>query len=104
MIKNFSTNVFICNFYNPNVNTIMFLRSVTVRNKFFRSSKNGQEHEYYRDKVLLQFICDCCESEFLREKGKVDPKRASNNYSHVCDNCDKKRFAQSKGIEKRRKL
>jgi hypothetical protein len=31
----------------------------------------------------------------------MDPKRISNNYFHVCTNCDSKKFAQKKGIEKK---
>jgi hypothetical protein len=32
----------------------------------------------------------------------MDPKRLSNNYFHVCKNCDSKVFAQRKGIEKKK--
>ena len=28
-------------------------------------------------------------------------KRLTNNYFHVCSNCDSKRFAQKKGVEKK---
>jgi hypothetical protein len=28
----------------------------------------------------------------------MDPKRLSNNYFHVCENCDAKRFAQQRGV------
>jgi len=31
----------------------------------------------------------------------MDPKRISNNYFHVCANCDPKKFAQKKGVENR---
>ena len=31
----------------------------------------------------------------------MDPKRISNNYFHVCNNCDSKVFAQKKGIERK---
>ena len=41
---------------------------------------------------------------FLRDKGSIDPKRLSNHYHHVCPTCDPKRFAQKKGVEKRKKL
>ena len=34
----------------------------------------------------------------------MDPKRISNNYLHVCENCDAKTFAQKKGVVKRKKL
>ena len=42
--------------------------------------------------------------EFKRDKGKVDPKRLDNAYYHVCPDCDPKRFAQKKGVEKRKTL
>jgi hypothetical protein len=32
----------------------------------------------------------------------MDPKRLSNNYFHVCENCDAKRFAQKKGVDKKK--
>jgi hypothetical protein len=32
----------------------------------------------------------------------MDPKRLSNEYAHVCSGCDSKRFAQTKGVERRR--
>ena len=31
----------------------------------------------------------------------MDPKRLSNNYFHVCDNCNAKVFAQKKGVERK---
>jgi hypothetical protein len=31
----------------------------------------------------------------------MDPTRLSNNYFHVCESCDAKKFAQKKGIEKK---
>jgi hypothetical protein len=31
----------------------------------------------------------------------MDPNRLSNNYFHVCKNCDSKKFAQRKGIERK---
>lgn len=32
----------------------------------------------------------------------MDPKRLSNNYFHVCSNCDAKQFAQKKGIDRKK--
>ena len=32
----------------------------------------------------------------------MDKRRLNNDYFHVCSNCDTKRFAQSKGVERRR--
>ena len=38
---------------------------------------------------------------FERARGSMDPKRLSNNYFHVCKNCDSKVFAQKKGVERK---
>jgi hypothetical protein len=32
----------------------------------------------------------------------MDRKRTSNNYFHCCSSCDAKRFAQKKGVERKR--
>ena len=45
--------------------------------------------------------CDSCDDEFSRPRGSMDPKRISNDYFHVCEKCDAKRFAQQKGVETR---
>ncbi len=79
----------------------MFLRTEYVKNQYVRPSKLGQEHIYVRKKTIIVFRCDSCGSEFKREKGSIDPKRISNNFYHVCSNCDAKRFAQEKGVERR---
>lgn len=46
--------------------------------------------------------CDNCDAEFTRDRGNMDPKRLSNNYFHVCNNCDSKKFAQRKGVERKK--
>lgn len=66
-----------------------------------RRSKNGKEHAYKRLKTMNLFRCDNCDTEFVRPQGKMDPKRISNTYFHVCEKCDAKRFAQRKGVERR---
>jgi predicted RNA-binding Zn-ribbon protein involved in translation (DUF1610 family) len=88
-------------FYNPNVNTIMFVRIDNSITHYYRKSKKGNVHPYKRMKQIAVFSCDNCGEEFKREKGKVDPRRLSDNYFHVCPNCDPKRFAQKRGVEKR---
>ena len=35
-------------------------------------------------------------------KSKVEPDRASNDYKHVCNKCDSKKFAQSVGVKMRK--
>jgi hypothetical protein len=80
----------------------MFIRTSIEQTEHVRTSKLGTEHIYCRRKTIVHFRCDCCGSEFTRPKGSIDPKRLSNNYFHVCSNCDAKRFAQHKQVERKR--
>lgn len=80
----------------------MFLDTVTINQWYTRPSKSGLVHKYQRSKTVARFRCDNCSSEFLRDLGKMDRRRLSNEYYHVCPTCDSKRFAQSKGVERRR--
>ena len=66
-----------------------------------RKSKTGKEHAYKREVTHCVFRCDNCDAEFERTRGSMDPKRLSNNYFHVCKNCDSKVFAQKKGVERK---
>ena len=79
----------------------MFVREDIVTKSYVRKSRTGKFHPYTRKRTVVVFKCDSCEQEFNREKGKVDPRRLSNNYFHVCPDCDPKRFAQKRGVEKR---
>ena len=79
----------------------MFLRRETRISEYVRLSKLGKEHIYVRDKTVAVFRCDNCDQEFERDLKNVDHRRLSNNYFHVCTNCDAKRFAQRKRIERK---
>ena len=79
----------------------MFIKEISIRERHQRRSKNGHMHNYYRDKRIVILRCDNCDTEFERERGKMDPKRLNNNYFHVCNNCDSKKFAQKKGVERK---
>ena len=79
----------------------MFTGTRIEKTQHTRKSKLGIEHEYVRERTYALFRCDSCDIDFSREKGKMDPKRLSNNYFHVCSNCDAKRFAQKRGIQKK---
>jgi DNA-directed RNA polymerase subunit RPC12/RpoP len=79
----------------------MFITQRIEKKKHIRKSKNGSEHEYTRETTIVELRCDNCRATFERPKSKIDPKRLSNNYFHVCDGCDSKRFAQKRGTEKR---
>jgi len=88
-------------FYNLNVNILMYLGETEKKTTHTRKSKNGTEHAYFRTKTLVLLRCDSCNIEFTRERGAMNPKRLSNNYFHVCNKCDSKKFAQKKGVEKK---
>lgn len=79
----------------------MFIREYTENTKHIRKSKLGAEHEYSRKKAYAVFRCDSCDIEFTRPRGSMDPKRLSNNYFHVCEKCDSKRFAQKMGVTRK---
>lgn len=80
----------------------MFLKTKSQESQHVRVSKLGVEHTYTRIKTLAVFRCDNCDELFERELKKVQTKRLSNNYFHCCSNCDAKRFAQRKGIERKK--
>jgi len=79
----------------------MFIREYTLKKMYERLSKLGKLHKYYRDVTMVVLRCDNCDSEFERSRGSMDPKRLNNNYFHVCNQCDAKKFAQKKGVERK---
>jgi hypothetical protein len=79
----------------------MFIKEYMIDTWHTRSSKLGKQHTYNRKKRMVVLRCDGCSDEFTRERGQMDPKRLSNNYFHVCENCDAKVFAQKKGVERK---
>lgn len=80
----------------------MFIRQYTEKTEHVRKSKLGVEHVYYRDRTYALFRCDNCNKEFARPRGSMDPRRLSNNYFHVCENCDAKKFAQKMGVTRKK--
>jgi hypothetical protein len=80
----------------------MFLKTEIHKNQYVRISKLGIEHRYTRNKTVAIFRCDNCDDLFERDLKHIDKKRLSNNYFHCCSKCDSKRFAQRKGIERKR--
>ncbi len=79
----------------------MYIGQTRQEKTYSRTSKLGVSHQYTRIVTILYFRCDQCGDEFTRAKGTISPKRLSNNYFHCCSNCDSKRFAQKKGVERR---
>lgn len=80
----------------------MYLGEFTKQTRHTRKSKKGIEHEYTRTVTYVRLRCDSCDAEFNRARGSMDPKRLSNNYFHVCNNCNAKAFAQKKGVERKK--
>jgi hypothetical protein len=79
----------------------MYLDQETEKVDYLRSSKLGIVHSYTRVRTRLIFRCDNCGQIFSRYKCNISPKRITNNYFHCCNNCDFKKFAQRKGVERR---
>ena len=80
----------------------MFIETLKSLRLYKRESKLGVPHTFRRRFVIYVFQCDSCGTTFMRPKSKVDPMRASNDYKHVCNLCDSKKFAQSVGVEMRK--
>ncbi len=80
----------------------MFLNKKTVVCEYTRTSKTGVVHSYTRKKTIAVLRCDSCDNVFERDLKHLQSKRLSNNYFHCCTNCDSKRFAQRKGVERKK--
>lgn len=80
----------------------MFLTIEIKIVEYVRSSKLGLEHTYKRKKTLAVLRCDNCDDIFRRELKKIHSKRLNNNYFHCCSYCDSKKFAQRKGVERKK--
>ena len=79
----------------------MFIKTEKVHTCYTRQSKLGKTHEYIREKTVVHLQCDNCDTVFTRDLKKISKARLSNNYFHVCGDCDAKRFAQRKGVEQK---
>ena len=79
----------------------MFIETLKTMKLYKRESKLGVMPNYRRRNMIYVFKGDACSEVFMRPKSKVDPNRASNDYKHVCNNCDSKKFAQSVGVKMR---
>lgn len=80
----------------------MYLTTESESTKFQRVSKKGIKHTYTRNKTVVVLQCDNCDVLFRRDLQKMNRKRLSNNYFHVCSACDAKKFAQRKGVEQKK--
>jgi len=80
----------------------MFIEQTTKIHLHQRESKLGKVHNFKRKRTIYHFRCDCCEKQFVRDKSKVSPTRATNNFHHVCADCDPYAFAQKIGVKMRK--
>jgi hypothetical protein len=80
----------------------MFVKETTEIHLHQRESKLGNVHNFKRRRGVYHFKCDCCGKEFMRDKSKVTPSRASNNFHHVCAKCDVHKYAQQVGVNMRK--
>ena len=80
----------------------MYIKTKIVETVFERPSKLGKMHQYHRKKTIAVLICDSCDETFQRELKKISRNRLNNNYFHCCSDCDIKRFAQRKGVERKK--
>jgi hypothetical protein len=80
----------------------MFLKLESEIVEYQRQSKLGKTHVYKRKKTVVVLRCDNCNEIFRRDLKLLTSKRCSNNYFHCCSNCDAKKFAQRKGVDKRK--
>ena len=80
----------------------MIVSTEYLTTTYIRTSKLGIEHSYTRKKTIIILQCDNCGTTFNRDRGSIAPARLSNQVYHVCNNCNAKQFAQSKGVEKRK--
>lgn len=80
----------------------MYLGEYTKTTQHKRQSKHGTNHTYSRNVTIVKLRCDNCDTLFERLRSSMSPNRLNNNFFHVCNNCNAKKFAQKKGVEKRK--
>jgi hypothetical protein len=80
----------------------MLIKTVTLNQVFTRSSKLGLKHQFQRSKTVLILVCDSCDKEFQRDLSKMQRLRLHDDYNHVCSDCDQKKFAQKRSVQKRK--
>ncbi len=79
----------------------MFIKTEKVHTCYTRQSKLGKTHEYIREKTVVHLQWENWNTLFTRDLKKMNSSRLNNNYFHVCNDCDAKRFAQRKGVEQK---
>ena len=64
----------------------------------YKRRRNGKLHSVTTTRTLYHLHCDSCGAEFYRTSKQFN----KNSGTHVCANCDQKRFAQSQSSMWRR--
>jgi len=67
----------------------MILNTGKLSSTYYRT-RNGVEHKCYTTQTVYTLRCDNCNEEFTRTSKVFDHRSTS----HVCGNCDQKKFAQ----------
>ena len=80
----------------------MFIETLRTLKLHKRESKLGTVHTFRRRYTIYVFKCDACSNTFMRPKSRVSAARATNDFKHVCGECDPKKFAQQQGVKMRR--
>ena len=80
----------------------MFIKKEIRQQTLTRKSKLGMIHQYSRNKTVAVLVCDNCDEVFERELKKISSKRLNDNFFHCCSACDSKKFAQRKGVERKK--
>ena len=80
----------------------MLLEVYQKRVEYTRLSKSGTPHVYFRTQKVARLQCDNCNSAFERRVSNMDHRRLGPDYEHVCPDCGPKRFAQRRGVERRK--
>lgn len=78
----------------------MFIEILYETIEYMRPSKTGKLHTYTRTRAVIKLRCDNCSEIFIRPRSRMQSKRMNNNYFHVCEQCDAKKFAQKKRMQR----
>lgn len=80
----------------------MLLEIRQIKKEYQRLSKQGKSHQYFRTHEIAILQCNSCGTRFERRVRDMDRRRLTPDHDHVCNECDQKRYAQSKGVESKR--
>lgn len=79
----------------------MHISTLIERTSYIRR-RNNKEEVVKASRKIYVLKCDNCLTEFTRSSKQMKSSRANNFVTHVCENCDTKRFAQTRSTISRR--